>query len=226
MMQPPRSTVILQPQPRSGVSWFMPKLCPSSCAKVTAAPSGFSEWSCDGGGGEGNMLILCYLVHLKCETQSYLNKQLWVKTKPYWSHSPKNGGEKRKESSKKTISNSADSQNSSVAVRSAPSSLFHYSFSLWKHELICHSITPADPIIPAASGDSYCGKLHIPTAVWLAATLISATSARHKGDRDRMKRGKWKFQLHLKFVDRLRRRLAWWGRQTGGVWRVTKKWTQ
>ena len=47
MMQPPRSTVILQPQPRSGVSWFIPKLCPSSCAKVTAAPSGFSEWSCD-----------------------------------------------------------------------------------------------------------------------------------------------------------------------------------
>lgn len=47
MMQPPRSTVILQPQPRSGVSWFMPKLCPSSCANVTAAPRGFSEWSYD-----------------------------------------------------------------------------------------------------------------------------------------------------------------------------------
>ncbi|TNN50341.1 hypothetical protein EYF80_039469 [Liparis tanakae] len=48
MMQPPRSTVILQPQPRSGVSWFIPKLCPSSWAKVTAAPRGFSEWSCNG----------------------------------------------------------------------------------------------------------------------------------------------------------------------------------
>ena len=45
MMQPPRSTVILQPHPRSGVSWFIPKLCPSSWARVTAAPRGFSEWS-------------------------------------------------------------------------------------------------------------------------------------------------------------------------------------
>lgn len=120
MMQPPRSTVILQPQPRSGVSWFMPKLCPSSCAKVTAAPSGFSEWSCEGGGEHENMLILCNLVHLKCESQSYLSKQLWLKSKPYWSHSPKKRKkkERKKESSKKTISNSADSQNSSVAFRS------------------------------------------------------------------------------------------------------------
>lgn len=46
MMQPPRSTVTLQPHPRSGVSWFIPKLCPSSWARVTAAPRGLSEWSC------------------------------------------------------------------------------------------------------------------------------------------------------------------------------------
>lgn len=46
MMQPPRSTVTLQPHPLSGVSWFIPKLCPSSWARVTAAPSGLSEWSC------------------------------------------------------------------------------------------------------------------------------------------------------------------------------------
>lgn len=46
MMQPPRSAVTLQPQPLSGVSWFIPKLCPSSWARVTAAPRGLSEWSC------------------------------------------------------------------------------------------------------------------------------------------------------------------------------------
>lgn len=45
MMQPPRSAVTLQPQPLSGVSWFIPKLCPSSWARVTAAPRGLSEWS-------------------------------------------------------------------------------------------------------------------------------------------------------------------------------------
>lgn len=43
MMQPPRSAVTRQPHPRSGVSWFMPKLWPSSWASVTAAPRGLSE---------------------------------------------------------------------------------------------------------------------------------------------------------------------------------------
>lgn len=45
MMQPPLSAATLQPQPRSSVSWFIPKLWPSSCARVTAAPRGLSEWS-------------------------------------------------------------------------------------------------------------------------------------------------------------------------------------
>lgn len=45
MMQPPFSAAILQLQPLSSVSWFIPKLWPSSCAKVTAAPRGLSEWS-------------------------------------------------------------------------------------------------------------------------------------------------------------------------------------
>lgn len=45
MMQPPLSAAILQLQPLSRVSWFIPKLWPSSCAKVTAAPRGLSEWS-------------------------------------------------------------------------------------------------------------------------------------------------------------------------------------
>lgn len=45
IMQPPLSAVTLHPHPRSGVSWFIPKLCPSSWAKVTAAPRGLSEWS-------------------------------------------------------------------------------------------------------------------------------------------------------------------------------------
>lgn len=45
MMQPPLSAAILQLQPLSSVSWFIPKLWPSSCARVTAAPRGLSEWS-------------------------------------------------------------------------------------------------------------------------------------------------------------------------------------
>lgn len=45
MMQPPLSVDALQLQPLSSVSWFIPKLCPSSWASVTAAPRGFSEWS-------------------------------------------------------------------------------------------------------------------------------------------------------------------------------------
>lgn len=45
MMQPPLSAAILQLQPLSRVSWFIPKLWPSSCARVTAAPRGLSEWS-------------------------------------------------------------------------------------------------------------------------------------------------------------------------------------
>lgn len=90
-MQPPRSTVILQPQPRSGVSWFMPKLCPSSCAKVTAAPSGFSEWSCDGK-KKGtldcdNVLIVCNLVCSKMhEIQSKSLKQALRKNQAILKH--------------------------------------------------------------------------------------------------------------------------------------------
>lgn len=68
-----------------------------------------------------------------------------------------------------------------------PSSLFYYSFSLRKPEFICHSITPADPITPAASGDSQRSKLRAPTAVWLAVALISATSSCHKGGGGEMK---------------------------------------
>lgn len=45
MMQPPVSAAVLQLQPLSRVSWFIPKLWPSSCARVTAAPRGLSEWS-------------------------------------------------------------------------------------------------------------------------------------------------------------------------------------
>lgn len=45
MMQPPLSAAVLHLQPRSRVSWFIPKLWPSSCARVTAAPRGLSEWS-------------------------------------------------------------------------------------------------------------------------------------------------------------------------------------
>lgn len=45
MMQPPLSVDALQLQPLSNVSWFIPKLWPSSWARVTAAPRGFSEWS-------------------------------------------------------------------------------------------------------------------------------------------------------------------------------------
>lgn len=44
-MQPPLSAAMVQRQPLSSVSWFIPKLWPSSCAKVTAAPRGLSEWS-------------------------------------------------------------------------------------------------------------------------------------------------------------------------------------
>lgn len=45
MMQPPLWAAARQLQPRSRVSWFIPKLWPSSCARVTAAPRGLSEWS-------------------------------------------------------------------------------------------------------------------------------------------------------------------------------------
>lgn len=45
MMHPPLSAAVLQLQPLSRVSWFIPKLWPSSCARVTAAPRGLSEWS-------------------------------------------------------------------------------------------------------------------------------------------------------------------------------------
>lgn len=45
MIQPPLLAATLQPQPLSSVSWFIPKLWPSSCARVTAAPRGLSEWS-------------------------------------------------------------------------------------------------------------------------------------------------------------------------------------
>lgn len=55
MMQPPLSAVTLHPHPLSGVSWFIPKLCPSSCANVTAAPRGLSEWSWE---AEGHKKIM------------------------------------------------------------------------------------------------------------------------------------------------------------------------
>lgn len=45
MMQPPLPAAMVQWQPLSSVSWFIPKLWPSSCARVTAAPRGLSEWS-------------------------------------------------------------------------------------------------------------------------------------------------------------------------------------
>lgn len=136
MMQPPRSTVILQPHPRSGVSWFMPKLCPSSCANVTAAPSGFSEWSF-GGKQEGtlehvNLSNICEPLFTHCE-----NKPQWNAVKTL---------------KKKTLS-FPNSCRVSKQLCSAPSSIFYYPISFWKPDFICHSITPADPIRTAVRGD-------------------------------------------------------------------------
>lgn len=45
MMQPPRRGSFWHWQWRSAVSWFMPRLCPSSCATVDATPSTLTRWS-------------------------------------------------------------------------------------------------------------------------------------------------------------------------------------
>lgn len=195
-------------------SWCSPHDQPSSCSRSLAlgcrgscqncVPARVPKWRPHPVGSQSDPMVGKKVNRRMCQWCIHLNVWLyenltfaWVKAEPRPSRN-KNGQKNWKECSKKTISNSAHSQQSSVAVQSAPSSLFYYSFSLWKPEFICHSITPADPIIPAGSGDRCCSIL---TALRLAATLISETSGRHKEDRDRMKREKWKFQFHLKFVD-------------------------
>lgn len=45
MMQPPRRRSFWHWQRRSAVSWFMPRLWPSSCATVDATPSTLTRWS-------------------------------------------------------------------------------------------------------------------------------------------------------------------------------------
>lgn len=45
MMQPPRRGSFWHWQLRSAVSWFMPRLWPSSCATVDATPSTLTRWS-------------------------------------------------------------------------------------------------------------------------------------------------------------------------------------
>lgn len=152
--------------------------------------------------GTKNMRTLYIYVPVYCKfNQSYLS-ELWAKTKPNWS-AQKRGEKKRRkkmQSSKKAIFKLQIPKTVQKLSELPPSSFLYYSVSSWRPEFICHSITPADPIIPAASGNSYCRKLHKPTAVWLATALISETTAPHKPDRDGERRergGRWRFHLVL-----------------------------
>lgn len=162
MMQPPRSTVILQPHPRSGVSWFMPKLCPSSCANVTAAPSGFSEWSF-GGKQKGtlehvNLLHsnICEPLFTHCE-----NKPQWNAVKTFL----KNHG---------VFQIPVDFLNSS-ALPPHPSSITQSPFgSLTSSAIPLPLQTQSEPLWEETN-------LHKPTAVWHGAAVISEAGADYYG---------------------------------------------
>lgn len=162
MMQPPRSTVILQPHPRSGVSWFMPKLCPSSCANVTAAPSGFSEWSF-GGKQKGtlehvNLLHsnICEPLFTRCENKPQWNAVKTLKKKHWVFQIP------------------VDFLNSS-ALLPHPSSITQSPFGSPTSSAIPLPLQTQSELLWEET------NLHIPTAVWHGAAVISEAGADYYG---------------------------------------------